>query len=87
MDGIVDIKSQILLWTIVATLLQVGGTVVLALFSFYGIEIVESNPEAYMELTPKVTINRRWLRAAQCALVALVFGMVLSGVVSFAGVS
>lgn len=85
MEILACIKEHYLLLTILTTSLQVGGTVALALFSFFGIEIIESNPDAYMELTPKVSISPKWLRAAQYGLVALVFGMVLSGLISYAG--
>jgi hypothetical protein len=69
-----------------ATVLQIVGTTVLALFSFYGIEVSE-NTDAYVEGIQKVEVSVRWLRASQCALVALLVGIVLSGGVSLASAS
>jgi len=71
----------VVLW---ATVLQIAGTIVLALFSFYGIKISE-NVGAYIEGIQKVEVNMNWLRAAQGALVVLLVGIVLSGGASLAG--
>lgn len=67
-----------------ATLLQVAGTTVLALFSFYGIKISD-NKDAYIEGVQKVEVSLNWLRASQVALVVLLVGIVISGGVSLAG--
>ncbi len=71
--------------TLLATLLQVSGTIVLALFSFYGIKISD-NKDAYLEGIQKVEISRKWLRASQAALVSLVIGLFLSGWTSLASI-
>lgn len=65
--------------------LQVVGTIVLALFSFYGIKISDNN-DAYLEGIQKIEISMKWLRASQDALLALVLGLVLSGGVSLASI-
>ena len=72
--------------TLLATLLQVLGTIVLALFSLYGIKISD-NKDAYLEGIQKVEISRKGLRASQAALIALVIGLVLSGWTSLASIS
>lgn len=72
--------------TLLATVLQVLGTIVLALFSFYGIHISD-NKDAYLEGIQKVEISVKWLRASQGALVTLVVGLVLSGAISLASLS
>jgi hypothetical protein len=71
--------------TLLAIVLQVFGTTVLALFSFYGIKISD-NKDAYLEGIQKVEISVNWLRASQVALVALVVGLVLSGGASLASI-
>lgn len=72
--------------TLLATSLQVVGTLVLALFSFYGLHIGE-NEDAYNEGVPKVEVKPYWLRASQVALIVLLFGIFLSGLASLANVS
>ena len=62
------IKSNMFCVTLLATALQAVGTLVLALFSFYGLSITEDK-DAYMEGVPKVEIKNGWLRASQVALV------------------
>ena len=69
-----------------ATFLQVLGTLVLALFSFYGLKISE-NKDAYLEGIQKVEIKTCWLRASQIALIILLLGIVLSGLASLASLS
>jgi len=69
-----------------ATILQILGTTVLALFSFYGIKISE-NKEAYLEGIQTVEISLPWLRASQIALVALLIGIVILGGASLASAS
>lgn len=66
---------------LVATALQISGTSVLALFSFYGLSITE-NKDAYIEGVPKVEIKNCWLRASQSALILLLLGILLSGLAS-----
>ena len=66
-----------------ATVLQLAGTTVLALFSFYGIKILE-NKNAYIEDIQNVSINLSWLRVSQVALVVLLVGIVVSGGASLA---
>ena len=79
------IKENMFAMTLLATVLQVLGTIVLALFSFYGIKISD-NEAGYCEGIQKVEIDIKWLRASQCALVALVVGLVLSGGVALASI-
>lgn len=50
------IKSNMFCVTLIATTLQAVGTLVLALFSFYGLSITEDK-DAYMEGVPKVEIK------------------------------
>lgn len=69
-----------------ATVLQFLGTLVLALFSFRGIKISE-NKDGYIEGMQKVEICPKWLRAAQYALVAVLFGILVSGGASVASAS
>lgn len=76
-------RENMLTVTLLATVLQVFGTIVLALFSFYGIKISDNN-DAYIEGIQKVEISIKWLRASQGALIALVLGLILSGGVSIA---
>ncbi|NMM14150.1 MAG: hypothetical protein HHJ17_11515 [Rhodoferax sp.] len=71
--------------TLLATIFQVLGTIVLAFFSFYGIKISD-NKDAYIEGVQKVEISGKWLRASQTALVVLVIGLVLSGGASLGSV-
>ena len=80
------IKSNMFCVTLLATALQAVGTLVLALFSFYGLSITE-NKDAYIENVPKVKIKNAWLRASQVALVLLLLGILLSGLASLAGAS
>ena len=77
------VKSHMFYITLLATALQVAGTLVLALFSFYGLSITE-NRDAYNECVPKVEIKNYWLRASQVALILLLLGILLSGLASLA---
>lgn len=72
-------------FTLLATALQVFGSILLAFFSFYGIKISD-NKDAYLDGIQKIEISIKWLRASQGALVALVVGLVLSGGVSLASI-
>ena len=78
------IKANMLVLVALATALQLAGTTVLALFSFYGIKISE-NEEAYFEGVQKVEINSKWLRASQIGLLLLLLGILLAGGTSLAG--
>jgi hypothetical protein len=80
------VKSNMFCITLLATIFQVFGTLVLALFSFFGLSITE-NKDAYIEGIPKVEIKIGWLRASQIALVVLLVGILLSGVTSLANAS
>lgn len=80
------IKAHMFEVVLFATMLQIFGTTVLALFSFYGIKISE-NRDAYLEGIQKVEVSVKWLRASQAALVALLVGPVLSGGASLASAS
>ena len=73
----------VVLW---ATVFQILGTTVLALFSFYGIKISE-NKNAYVEGMIDVKISPNWLRASQVALAVLLVGIVISGGASLASAS
>lgn len=87
MYGLFDfIKSNMFCVNLLATALQAVGTLVLALFSFYGLSITE-NKDAYIEDVPKVEIKNAWLRASQVALVLLLLGILLSGLASLASAS
>lgn len=79
------IKANMFAVTLLATVLQIFGTIVLALFSFCGINISD-NKVAYVEGIQKVEISIKWLKASQFALVALVVGLVLSGGASLASI-
>jgi len=80
------VKANMFCVTFFATFLQVLGTLVLALFSFYGLKISE-NKDAYLEGIQKVEIKTCWLRASQIALIILLLGIVLSGLASLASLS
>lgn len=80
------VKTNMFYVVFLATFLQVLGTLVLALFSFYGLKISE-NKEAYIEGVQKVEMKTCWLRASQFALVILLIGIALSGVASLASAS
>ncbi len=80
------IKEHMFVVVLSATVLQLAGTTVLALFSFYGIKI-SKNKDAYIEGIQKVEISLKWLRASQFALVVLLVGIVVSGGASLAGVT
>ncbi|OAM52811.1 hypothetical protein A7981_05055 [Methylovorus sp. MM2] len=80
------VKSHMFCITLLATALQVSGTLVLALFSFYGLSITE-NKDAYFEGVPKVEIKNCWLRASQVALILLLLGILLSGLASLSNAS
>jgi hypothetical protein len=75
-------KSQISICIVIATLLQVIGSGVRALFSFWGIKISD-NREAYVEHIQKVEIDPHWLRAAQIGLILLVIGILMSGIIAY----
>jgi hypothetical protein len=81
------IRRHLFGMTLTAYCLQVVGTIELALFSFYGIEILKNDPDAYLEGIPKVTINPVWFRISKYALILLVVGLVLSAVVSLMGLT
>lgn len=87
MHGLFEfVKNHMFCITFLATALQVLGTSVLALFSFYGLSITE-NKDAYIEGVPKIEIKNCWLRASQVALIVLLLGILLSGVASLASAS
>lgn len=68
---------------VVATALQVVGTLILSLFSFFGIKIATSNDTKIngKDVT-HVQLSPNWLRLAKVGLILLLLGMFLSGVVS-----
>jgi hypothetical protein len=72
-------------FVVAATVLQVLGTVLLALFSFYGFT-ASPNPAAYLEHTQKVEFDPRWIWAARVGLLFLILGIFLSGIVSYSGI-
>jgi hypothetical protein len=78
------IKANMLVLVALATALQLVGTTILALFSFYGIKISE-NEDAYIEGVQKVEVSSKWLRASQVALLLLLFGILIAGGTSLAG--
>lgn len=69
--------------TIIATILQVVGTVLIAWFSFRGLSI-EENREAYAEGIQKVSVVKRLLDAARLGTVLLVLGLLIGGFASWA---
>ena len=80
------IKGNMFCVTLLATALQAVGTLVLALFSFYGLSITEDK-DAYLKGILKVEVKNVWLRASQVALVLLLLGILLSGLASLASAS
>lgn len=74
------------LWLIWASAaLQIAGTAILGLFSFYGIKIkqnetwtIDGNPIS------NVTINGKWMNWARGALIALLAGIALASLLSMA---
>lgn len=64
-----------------SAILQLIGTLVLALFSFRGIKVSPS-PDTFINGKPSahVTIVGGWLRAAQVGLILLLLGIFISGV-------
>lgn len=69
-------------YIIAAAALQIIGTVILALFSFWGVKISE-NKNAYFEGVQNVSIHPRWLKAARFGLFFLVIGIVISAVLDY----
>ena len=69
-------------WIVVAGVLQGLGTLMLSLFSFYGLQIAQ-NQETYLEGTPKVSIDRLWMRVARVGLLALLAGIVIGTFASY----
>ena len=80
------VREHLFSFTLISYVLQIAGTVELSLFSFYGIEILQSNPDAYFENTPKVTINPTWFFISKIALVVLIVGLLLSAFTSLVAV-
>lgn len=67
-------------------ILQIIGTLVLALFSFRGIKISpSSNTFVSGKPVTHVTIVAPWLRAAQVGLVLLLVGLFISGIKGIIG--
>lgn len=77
------IKSNIFFTVLISTALQILGTLILALFSFYGLEI-SNDEDAYVQGIQKVEIRPHWLSASKFALIILLVGLTLSGLVSIA---
>lgn len=69
-----------------SAVLQIIGTLILALFSFHGIKITASH-NTYVNNKPitHVTIVPGWLRAAQIGLIILLLGIFISGMASIIG--
>lgn len=63
----------------VSVLLQVVGTVMVTLFSFYGLKI-KTDATVFTEGTPKsnISVDEQWLKIARIGLVLLVLGMLSS---------
>lgn len=75
------IKTNMVCLVSVSAIMQIIGTLVLALFSFFGIEITPSNNNfANNKPITHVTMNGRWLVAARLGLIILLLGIFLSGV-------
>jgi hypothetical protein len=77
------IQGNIYLFQHVSSFLQFGGTLILALFSFYGFKNVEDK-DAYLERSWMTVIIPGWLWASRCGLIALLLGIFGSWLVSLA---
>lgn len=63
-----------------ALTLQIFGTAILGLFSFYGIQIDKSkNSFANGKPVTHVTINKAWLNLARAGLILLLVGIGMGG--------
>ena len=74
------IKANMVCMVLISAVMQIIGTLVLALFSFFGIEItVSKNNFSNGKPITHVTMNERWLGAARLGLIILLLGIFLSG--------
>jgi len=74
------VKSNMIYLVGLSAILQILGTLVLALFSFSGIKITESkNTFVNKKPVTHVTIVGIWLLAAQVGLILLLVGIFISG--------
>ncbi len=80
------IQDQIYLIVFLGATLQIFGTFILGLFSFFGLREYEDK-EVYMEGTYRVTIHKGWKIAAQIGLLSLLFGIALSTAGSLASLA
>ena len=62
---------------LIAIALQMIGTTMVTLFSFFGLQI-RDDPDAYMAGTQKISLSPRWLYTAKFGLVLLLIGLTLS---------
>lgn len=82
-DLAIFVKEHMVYLVGLSAILQIIGTLVLALFSFRGIKISPSRDTfANGKPVTHVTIVGGWLRAAQIGLTLLLVGISLSGVAS-----
>lgn len=75
------IKNNMTYLVGLSAVLQIIGTLVLALFSFHGIKITASS-NVFVNGKPNthVAIVSGWLRAAQVGLILLLLGIFISGI-------
>lgn len=85
-DLYVFIKNNMTYLVGFSAVLQIIGTLVLALFSFNGIKITASQ-NTYVNNKPitHVTLAPGWLAAAQIGLIILLLGIFISGIASIIG--
>lgn len=75
------VKTNMVYLVGLSAILQIIGTLVLALFSFSGIKISpSSNTFVNGKPVTHVTIVGGWLRAAQVGLILLLAGIFISGI-------
>jgi len=77
------VKTNMAYFAGLSAIMQIIGTLILALFSFSGIKIT-SSPNVFVNGKPvtHVTIVNGWLLAARVGLITLLFGIFISGVAS-----
>ena len=88
MDLATFIEEHMYFTVLLASALQVIGTLILGLFSFYGLKISES-PNAFVngKAVTRVSVDAKWLNGARIALFLLLLGILLAAVASLAGMS
>lgn len=79
------IKNHLHLTVFISVALQIIGTAILGLFSFYGLTITQSQT-VFSKGQPMahVSVNTKWLQGARAALILLLLGIFLSGMAGLA---